>query len=185
MKNNKQFNNEPFSVLSLSGLFETFEWRPAQVDAYDPKESVQAQEALDNGILPFHDAWPIVRISTENTWHWENWIKAWKPFNQPVYDLGVNSNTRDEAINALELANKRGWKKIALITSAWHMRRSKALFEQVGFEVVPVGSDLQGTTALENNWSFYPVPHTAGFNHLSWYMHEQIGWLYYKLRGWL
>ena len=99
--------------------------------------------------------------------------------------MGVNSNTRDEAINAFELANKRGWKKIALITSAWHMRRSKALFEQVGFEVVPVGSDLQGTTALENNWSFYPVPHTAGFNHLSWYMHEQIGWLYYKLRGWL
>ena len=99
--------------------------------------------------------------------------------------MGVNSNTRDEAINALELANKRGWKKIALITSAWHMRRSKALFEQVGFEVVPVGSDLQGTRALENNWSFYPVPHTAGFNHLSCYMHEQIGWLYYKLRGWL
>ena len=115
----------------------------------------------------------------------KNWIEAWKPFDQPVYDLGVNSNTRDEAINALELANKRGWGKIALITSAWHMRRSKALFEQVGFEVVPVGSDLQGTTALENNWSFYPVPHTAGFNHLSWYMHEQIGWLYYKLRGWL
>ena len=115
----------------------------------------------------------------------KNWMEAWKPFDQPVYDLGVNSNTRDEAINTLELANKHGWKKIALVTSAWHMRRSKALFEQVGFEVVPVGSDLQGITALENSWSFYPVPHNSGFNHLAWYMHEQIGWLYYKLRGWL
>lgn len=115
----------------------------------------------------------------------KKWIEAWKPFDQPVYDLGVNSNTRDEAINTLELANKNGWKKIALVTSAWHMRRSKALFENVGFEVVPVGCDLQGTSALENMWRFYPVPNNSGFNHLAWYMHEQIGWLYYRLRGWL
>ncbi|MED5453031.1 MAG: hypothetical protein VX961_00750, partial [Verrucomicrobiota bacterium] len=62
---------------------------------------------------------------------------------------------------------------------------SKALFENVGFEVVPVGCDLQGTSALENMWRFYPVPNNSGFNHLAWYMHEQIGWLYYRLRGWL
>ena len=115
----------------------------------------------------------------------KNWIEAWKPFDKPVYDLGVNFNTRDEAINTLELANKHGWEKIALVTSAWHIRRSKAIFEQVGFEVVPVGSDLQGTTALEINWFFYPVPHLSGFNDMARYMHEQIGWLYYKLRSWL
>ena len=115
----------------------------------------------------------------------KNWMEAWKLFDQPVYHLGVNANTREEAINTLELANKHGWGKIALVTSAWHMHRSKALFEKVGFEVLPVGADLQGTTALENNRSFYPVPHLSGFNHMACYMHEQIGWLYYKLRGWL
>jgi hypothetical protein len=29
------------------------------------------------------------------------------------------------------------------------------------------------------------VPHIAGFDHLSQYMHEQIGWVYYSLRGWI
>ena len=115
----------------------------------------------------------------------KNWLKAWKPFDEPIYDLGVNLHTRDEAVNTKALAEKHGWKKIALVTSAWHMRRSKALFEQVGLEVVPVGSDLQGISALENMWIFYPVPHDSGFEQLAYYMHEQVGWVYYKLRGWL
>ena len=115
----------------------------------------------------------------------KNWLETWKPFEEPIYDLGVNRHTRDEAVNTKALAEKHGWKKIALVTSAWHMRRSKALFEQVGLEVVPVGADLQGTCALENNWIFYPVPYHSGFKLLACYMHEQVGWVYYKLRGWL
>ncbi len=34
-------------------------------------------------------------------------------------------------------------------------------------------------------WIFYPVPHDSGFEQLAYYMHEQVGWVYYKLRGWL
>ena len=115
----------------------------------------------------------------------KNWLETWKPFEQPIYDLGVNRHTRDEAVNAKALAEQHGWKKIALVTSAWHMRRSKALFEQVGLEVAPVGCDLEGASALENMWPFYFVPHIEGFQKLSQYMHEQIGWVYYNLRGWI
>ena len=38
VKNNKQFNNEPFGPLALSGLLETFDRRPARPEAYDPKK---------------------------------------------------------------------------------------------------------------------------------------------------
>jgi len=48
-----------------------------------------------------------------------------------------------------------------------------------------VVEDLQGTNDLENNWTFYTEQHLTGFNHMACYMHEQIGWLYCKLRGWL
>ena len=65
------------------------------------------------------------------------------------------------------------------------MRRSKALFEKVGLEVVPVGGDLEGMSALENHWTFYPVPWHDGFRSAALYMHEQIGWIYYSLRGWI
>ena len=115
----------------------------------------------------------------------KNWMETWKPFEQPIYDLGINRHTRDEALNAKALAEQYGWKKIALVTSSWHMRRSKALFEKVGLEVVPVGGDLEGTSALENHWTFYPVPWHDGFRSAALYMHEQIGWIYYSLRGWI
>ena len=115
----------------------------------------------------------------------KKWLEEWKLFDKKIYDLGVNLNTRDEAINTAELAKQHGWRKIILVTSASHMRRSKALFEKVKLEVVPVGSDLQGASAMQNMRFFYFVPKNTGFNHLSNYMHEQIGWLYYKLRGWL
>ena len=95
----------------------------------------------------------------------------------------MNRHTRDEAVNAAALAEQHGWKKIALVTSAWHMRRSKALFEQAGLEVVPVGADFPGTYALEHHWTFYPVPWYSGFRMAACYMHEQVGWVYYKLRG--
>jgi len=115
----------------------------------------------------------------------KNWLEAWKPFQQPIFDMSANLHTRDEATNSAALAKEQGWNKIILVTSAWHMRRSVALFEKVGLEVVPVGADFVGTSALETHWSFYPVPWYAGFRTLAMYTHEQVGWLYYKLRGWI
>ncbi|MBT3614762.1 MAG: YdcF family protein [Verrucomicrobia bacterium] len=99
--------------------------------------------------------------------------------------MSANLHTRDEATNTAALAKEQGWKKIILVTSAWHMRRSVAMFEKVGLVVVPVGTDFVGTSALETHWSFYPVPWYYGFHTLSMYGHEQLGWLYYRLRGWI
>ena len=115
----------------------------------------------------------------------QNWLETWKPFTQPIHVLEKNRHTRDEAVNTAALAKEQGWKKIILVTSAWHMRRSEALYKEVGFEVIPVGTDFAGTSALETHWTFYPVPFNSGFSHLALYLHEQVGWLYYKLRGWI
>ena len=86
VKNNKQFNNEPFGPLALSGLLETFEHRPAQLEAYDPKEVVLAQEALAAGLTPTHPDWPQVRLSTKDTWHWENWTVAWDTVGTYIFN---------------------------------------------------------------------------------------------------
>jgi len=115
----------------------------------------------------------------------QNWLETWRPFTQPIYILEKNQHTRNEAVNTAALAKEHGWKKIILVTSAWHMRRSEALYKEVGLEVIPAGSDFAGTSALETNWTFYPVPIDSGFRHLALYLHEQVGWLYYKLRGWI
>lgn len=98
VKNNKQFNNEPFGPLALSGLLETFEHRPAQLEAYDPKEVVLAQEALAAGLTPTHPNWPQVRLSTKDTWHWENWTVAWDTVGTYIF------NTIVVAVTAVVLA---------------------------------------------------------------------------------
>ena len=98
VKNNKQFNNEPFGPLALSGLLETFEHRPAQLEAYDPKRVMLAQEALAAGLTPTHPDWPQVRLSTKDTWHWENWTVAWDTVGTYIF------NTIVVAVTAVVLA---------------------------------------------------------------------------------
>jgi multiple sugar transport system permease protein len=98
VKNNKQFNNEPFGPLALSGFLETFEYRPAELDAYDPKEVVLAQEAVAAGLNPAHPDWPQVRLSTKDTWHWENWTVAWDTVGTYIF------NTIVVAVTAVVLA---------------------------------------------------------------------------------
>jgi len=89
VKNNKQFNHEPFGPLSLSGFVETFERRPASLKAYDPREVVLAQEAEMAGLKPSDAEWPRVRLSTKDTWHWENWTVAWDTVGTYIFNTIV------------------------------------------------------------------------------------------------
>ncbi|MBT6144786.1 MAG: carbohydrate ABC transporter permease [Gemmatimonadetes bacterium] len=86
VKNNKQFNLDPFSPLPVAGIMETLEREPASVDAYDPKSIVAAQEALDAGLAEGDEGWPQVRRSTGATWHWENWEVAWDTVGGYIYN---------------------------------------------------------------------------------------------------
>ena len=43
-------------------------------------------------------------------------------------------NTADEANAVAELMRTRGWKRIILVTTGWHMPRAAWLFRQVGVE---------------------------------------------------
>jgi uncharacterized SAM-binding protein YcdF (DUF218 family) len=100
--------------------------------------------------------------------------------------LDYSSNTKDEADQTKVLAEKNGWKKIILVTSAFHMGRAEALFKKTGLVVVAVGSDFEGLSSLEADFRIYSiVPGSGGFQALGFYLHEQVGWLYYKLRGWI
>jgi len=77
VKNNKQFNADPFAPLPLAGVVETLKREPAALDAYDPMSIAAARDALDAGLREGDEGWPQVRRSTAATWHWENWEVAW------------------------------------------------------------------------------------------------------------
>lgn len=68
-------------------------------------------------------------------------------------DLGVpraalileaeSRNTQGNAAFSRAVLESAGIDRILLVTSAWHLRRAVALFEQEGFEVHPVGADYR------------------------------------------
>ncbi len=116
-----------------------------------------------------------------------NLVESWKvlPPTARVELLGACINTRDEAVKMVDLAKARGWKKIILVTSAWHLRRATPLFKKTGLEVIPVGCDFQGTAALQAERRFTFVPRTSSLVLLKLWLEETMGYAYYALRGWV
>ncbi len=115
----------------------------------------------------------------------QRFISAWSLTNAPVYLLGACATTRDEAQRTQALAAAHQWKRLILVTSAWHMKRGEALFRRLGMPVTCVAGDFVATAELEHPGPFTPFPTAGGFVILSMYLHEVIGWQVYRLRGWV
>jgi len=95
----------------------------------------------------------------------------------------LSRNTHDNAIYTAQLLKERGIQEVLLVTSAFHMRRSVALFEAQGIDVVPAPTDYQrmaGTVVLPSG-----VPGVANLSRTSIAIHEIVGYWIYRWRGWL
>lgn len=83
-------------------------------------------------------------------------------------------NTEDEAKGIAS----RGFKRILLVTSAWHMKRARMMFEKYapGIEVVCAAADFEQTVMAENMFSFKAVvPDVNAFYLNSIALHEWVG----------
>jgi uncharacterized SAM-binding protein YcdF (DUF218 family) len=82
-------------------------------------------------------------------------------------DLGINDDdiiavgdtrtTSEEATACATLIKARGWQRVGLVTSAWHLRRAKGLFDRAGVDVVPIAADHRGRPGYEGLYSLVPV----------------------------
>jgi uncharacterized SAM-binding protein YcdF (DUF218 family) len=111
------------------------------------------------------------------------WLSSWKVFEAPIVALGESHNTHDEAVATAKLAGASNWKKIGLVTSAWHMRRATAVFQAVGLDVEPIATDFQAS-GVESRFRTV-IPTGDGLRVMGYYLHEEIGWFVYKHRGWI
>ena len=113
------------------------------------------------------------------------WLSSWGFAVTNVFHLGDCSNTRDEAVKVAALVKERNWRRVILVTSGYHMKRAAGLFVQAGIPFEPVACDLTGLSSLENQRRFSIAPELGRFHHLELFVHEWIGWSYYRLRGWV
>lgn len=115
----------------------------------------------------------------------QGWFRDWNLGLTNVLHLKLSANTREEALQIKELAAKHGWKKIILMTSASHMKRAEALFRKLDIPVKPIACDFVGLSSLSNKEPFSPFPKALRLYRLDLFLHEWIGWHYYRLRGWI
>jgi len=92
-------------------------------------------------------------------------------------------NTHDNAANTALLLKSRGMHRILLVTSAFHMRRSQALFAAQGLEVVPAPTDYQQLVAKQVLPGWLPV--VSNLQQSTNALHEIVGYWVYRWKGWL
>ena len=113
----------------------------------------------------------------------QEWVLALGVTTVAVTNLGLCSNTHDEALAYKTLARSHGWTNALLVTSALHIPRSVAVFQKQGIDVVPVACDFQACGVLGTPFS--PFPSQGRLHLLGLYLHEKIGLVIYRLRGWV
>ncbi len=103
----------------------------------------------------------------------------------------ASRTTAEEAHDIGALGRSRGWRRVLLVTSAFHMPRSLATFRQrSGLEVIPVACDYQlparthyGQLTLANTLKSL-VPDAEALYLSSVALKEHLGLVVYRLRGW-
>ena len=97
----------------------------------------------------------------------------------PLLQVGPVVNTHDEAVAVAALAHRRGWKKIILVSDATHMRRAAGVFEKAGLPVVcvPCRQNEYDIVRLHSMHDRLSAFHD--------WLHEAVGLIVYRLRGWL
>jgi uncharacterized SAM-binding protein YcdF (DUF218 family) len=89
-------------------------------------------------------------------------------------------NTADEARVVRELMRERGWKRIILVTSAWHMPRAARQFRKAGVDCVPFPVDYH----IDPNSPFTLLdflPQAGGLRDTEAALREWYGLAFYAL----
>lgn len=113
------------------------------------------------------------------------WIERWNLVPAPVHALPICADTHDEALNSAVLIQQHKWQHIGLVTSASHMHRAAATFEKVGLRVLPLPCDYQSQIMRGIREPLLHVPDIQGLLFIKGWLHEQLGRLVYRWRGWM
>lgn len=93
-------------------------------------------------------------------------------------------NTAGEAREVARLASERGWTRVVLVTTAWHLPRAVEQFERAGVSVVPFPCDWKADP--ERPWTlldFLPSADALAVSETA--VREWYGRWFYRLKHWL
>jgi uncharacterized SAM-binding protein YcdF (DUF218 family) len=85
----------------------------------------------------------------------------------------VARNTTQEVASYRDLIASHGWKRVGLISSAWHLPRALRLCERNGLEMVPLGADRDGR--MPEPAAIWLIPQERGFRQVQTACWEYLG----------
>jgi uncharacterized SAM-binding protein YcdF (DUF218 family) len=90
-------------------------------------------------------------------------------------------NTRENAVEIARIVRLRGWTKVLMITSAWHMPRSLDCFRAVKLDVdtLPVDYRSYDSHAFPSHW----LPRANFLDQSSAAIRELAGRVIYRIQG--
>lgn len=92
-------------------------------------------------------------------------------------------NTRENALNSAAILKQHpAWRRVVLITSAFHMRRSVGCFERVGIHATPFPVDYTGANQAYDPTSLV-LPTENALMNWNRLIHEITGYLIYRVAG--
>jgi uncharacterized SAM-binding protein YcdF (DUF218 family) len=97
---------------------------------------------------------------------------------EPQWIESASRTTAENAAASAKLLGER--KRIALVTTAWHMRRARRAFEAAGFEVLPAPTAYIGRVESEL-LALLPSAEGLGYSRLA--LREYLGTAFYVLSG--
>jgi uncharacterized SAM-binding protein YcdF (DUF218 family) len=97
---------------------------------------------------------------------------------QPRWIESASRTTAENAVESAKLLGER--KRIALVTTAWHMPRARRAFQAAGFEVLPAPTAYIGR--VESTLLGF-LPSAEGLQHSRIALREYLGMAYYRLTG--
>ena len=112
------------------------------------------------------------------------WLERRIPANVRIRIIDSSATTREEAIHFAPMATREQWTRIVLVTSASHLPRATAAFRSEGIQVIPMACAFEGHARLNSHNRWTLIPNTGDLRLAGMWFHEQVGSLYYRLRGW-
>ncbi|QCQ21687.1 YdcF family protein [Desulfoglaeba alkanexedens] len=92
-------------------------------------------------------------------------------------------NTRENVLFVRSLLDGLRVSNVCVVTSAFHLPRTMALYERLGLDVTPIPCDIMTGSAPPSPWDWLPT--MAGLRGSALALHEYLGLVYYRLRGWI
>tara|TARA_Y100001934_G_scaffold271066_1_gene357007 strand:+ start:1263 stop:2039 length:777 start_codon:yes stop_codon:yes gene_type:complete len=111
-------------------------------------------------------------------------LASWGVPNDAILTESKSRNTRQNALYSHQILRTQGVDRILLVSDAFHMPRAVAVFRHAGFEVMPSPSSFSITDYRRPKLlDWWPSLGNLGKAHAV--MHEMLGLLVYRLRGWI